>query len=330
MNHSKDLLKTDVLSGIQPTGNLHLGNLFGAITNWVKLQDEYKCAFCIVDYHALTSVPISSNLKQNTRSIVIDLLACGIDPKKSILFVQSDVPQHIELYWIFACLTRYGELSRMTQFKEKGGNKETVGLGVLSYPVLQAADILLYGASKVPVGEDQLQHLELTREILRRFNKTYGFLFEEVSALTTKVPRILDLKNPLSKMSKSHPSGAVFIDDSEDVIRKKIKKAVTDMGSDDEKMSPSIENLLGLLQACNQDEYVSMLKAYKDQELRYGDLKVSLGNELCEYLKPIREAKKDWLNREKDIDEILFEGAKKASLIAGPRVKLARKMVGLD
>ena len=329
-DYSKDLLKTDVLSGIQPTGNLHLGNLFGAITNWVKLQDEYKCAFCIVDYHALTSVPDPARLKENTRSIVTDLLACGINPNKSILFIQSDVPEHIELYWMFACLTRYGELSRMTQFKEKGGNKETVGLGVLSYPVLQAADILLYGASKVPVGEDQLQHLELTREILRRFNKTYGFLFEEVNALTTRVPRILDLKDPLSKMSKSHPEGAVFIDDSEDVIKKKIKKAVTDMGSDNDGMSPSVENLLGLLEACNENEYKSMFEAYESKELRYGDLKVSLGKELCSYLKPIREAKEEWVQKPKDIDEILFEGAKKASLIAGPRVKIARKLVGLD
>mgnify|MGYP001165434677 FL=1 len=328
-NHSKNLPKTDVLSGIQPTGNLHLGNLFGAITNWVDLQKSYKCAFCVVDYHALTTVPDAQELKANTESIVIDLLACGIDPNRSILFVQSDVPEHLELYWIFASLTRYGELARMTQFKEKGGNRETVGLGVLNYPVLQAADILLYGASKVPVGEDQLQHLELTREILRRFNKTHGFLFEEVKALTTKVPRILDLKNPSAKMSKSHPEGAVFIDDEEGVVIKKVKKAVTDTGDDQQEMSPSIENLMGLLHACNQDQYNLMLDAYNSQNLRYGDLKVSLGNELCEYLKPIRESKNEWLQKKEEVREILFEGAKKASSIARPRVEIARKLVGL-
>lgn len=318
-----------VFSGIQPTGPLHLGNLFGAVENWVRLQDEEDCAFCLVDYHALTAAPPAEDLRAHTAALAVDLLACGVDPEKAVLFVQSDVPEHLELYWLLACVARYGELARMTQFKDKGGGRETVGMGLLNYPVLQAADVLLYGATRVPVGEDQVQHLELAREILRRFNGRYGETFAEIEAILTPVPRILSLNDPTSKMSASKPEGAVWIGEPEASLRKKVRRAVTDAGPDDGGASPGVANLIGLLRACDPAAGEAAADSHREGTLRYGDLKAALADALVARLAPVREGQERWRSRPDEVVGILAAGAARARAIARPRLERVRAAVGL-
>src|SRR3989338_3880433 len=236
--------KPIVVSGIQPTGRLHIGNYLGALKNFVDLQnsEKYRCFFFIADYHALTG-DITDFSKKITE-LQIDFLAAGLDPKKSTLFVQSEVPGHTDLGWILSTVTPFGELARMTQFKDKSEKQaENVNAGLFTYPALMAADILMYDAVFVPVGDDQDQHLELTRTIARRFNKKYGETFIEPKSLHTETPRVMSLTDPTYKMSKSEPAGCLFLDDELTVIEKKIKTAVTDSGSDvryDEKTKPAI------------------------------------------------------------------------------------------
>lgn len=316
-----------VLSGIQPTGQLHLGNYFGAVRNWVRLQREEECAFCIVDYHALTAGPEAGTLARDTLSLATDLLACGIDPEAAILCVQSDVPEHLEMYWLLACVARFGELARMTQFKDRSAGGETVGLGVLNYPVLQAADILIYGATKVPVGEDQVQHLELAREILRRFNRRFGPVFAEIAPLLTPVPRILSLSDPARKMSKSAPEGAIWLGEAEESLGKKVRRAVTDSG--DGGAGPGVGNLLGLLAEVDPALAKEMRAAREEGALRYGDLKAALAAALASHLAPIREAQGVWQGRPGEVEEILNAGAARARAIAQPRLAAARAAVGL-
>ncbi|MBC8514738.1 tryptophan--tRNA ligase [bacterium] len=324
-----NLPSVDMLSGIQPTGRLHLGNYLGAVREWVKIQENENLFVCLVDYHALTAAPLPDSLRAQTRSLLVDLLACGLDPEESVLFCQSDLPEHIELFWILSCVARFGEMARMTQFKDKGGGTDTesVGLGVLNYPVLQAADILLYGPNKVPVGEDQAQHLELTRELLRRFNKRYTPLFQEVRAHIPQVGKVLSLNQPSRKMSKSDPTGCVFIDEEAESLLKKVKRAVTDSGQG--ALSPGVLNLLGILASFNAEEGKKAHKEAEGGQLRYGDLKVAVAGVLEDALSGIREEKRAWLNRPDRVEEILQEGAKAARRIAQPRLAAIRDVVGL-
>ena len=292
------MTKKRVLSCIQPTGEIHIGNYFGAIKNWVDIQEKYDCVYGVVDLHAMTMPYDTKELQENTLQMFIDLLACGIDPARSVIFVQSLVPQHTELTWIFSCVTSYGELSRMTQFKDKsdqldeGSKKSFVSAGLFTYPVLQAADILIYKADFVPVGKDQEQHLELSRNIAVRFNNQFGEFFPEPKPLFTDVPKLMSLADPTRKMSKSMgEKHYIGVFESEESIRKKVKTAVTDTGSmPNGEMSPGVANLFTIIKACNNISAWESLQAdYIRGGLRYSDLKETTASSLVAALQPMRE-----------------------------------------
>jgi len=329
------MIKERVLSCIQPTGKgeLHLGNYFGAIKNWVRLQNEHDCIYGVVDYHAITSEYDPNQLQENTLEMAMDLIACGIDPDKVILFVQSHVPEHTELCWILFTVTAYGDLARMTQFKQKASEREFVNAGLFNYPVLMAADILVYKATKIPVGRDQEQHIELTREIARKFNAQFGDFFPLPEAIFTRGAKIMSLADPTKKMSKSYGfKHYVGLMEPEDVIRQKIRTAVTDPGpgQDGRWMSPGIENLFTLLELTAD---ASVYKAFEDEyrrgTLKYEKLKDAVFAHLMEELKPIRERKRE-LERDKEgVKEILRRGAEKARAIAQKNMAEIRKRVGV-
>src|SRR5829696_5903436 len=243
-------MRKRIFSGAQPTGQLHIGNYLGALKNWVALQDEYESFYCIVNLHAITLPQDPKTLRQKTRDLARIYLAAGIDANKSTVFVQSDVPEHAELTWILSCISRMGELERMTQFKDKGkGNSERAGVGLFTYPVLMAADILLYRTDLVPVGQDQKQHLELTRDLAERFNRDFGETFTVPEPFIQKLGgRIMSLSDPLKKMSKSDddPNGCVLLMDDKDTVQRKFKRAVTDSGTEIkfDESRPAINNLL--------------------------------------------------------------------------------------
>jgi tryptophanyl-tRNA synthetase len=286
-----------VLSGVQPTGDLHIGNYFGAIQNWVRLQDNYECRYCVVDYHSMTMPYNAVQLRENTWNMVFQLLACGVKPEN--LFIQSLVPEHTELGWILNCVTSYGELQRMTQFKDKSDQlKETDGdafisVGLFDYPVLQAADILIYHADYVPVGKDQEQHLELSRNIAQRFNHQFGKeYFIHPEPLFTETPKILSPADPNRKMSKSlGEKHYINLFGEEDRVRKQIKSAVTDTGDTPAgEMSAGVKNLFELMRACgNQEAHNSLMEDYKNGSLRYSDLKEHTANTLIGLITPFRE-----------------------------------------
>ncbi len=301
-----NMTKKRVLSGIQPTGEIHIGNYFGAIRNWVDIQDKYDCVYGVVDLHAMTMPYDPKVLEENTLRMFIDLLALGIDPARSVLFVQSLVPQHTELTWIISCVTSYGELSRMTQFKDKSdqldesSKKSFVSAGLFTYPVLQAADILIYKANFVPVGKDQEQHLELSRNIAVRFNNQFGEFFPEPAPLFTEVQKLMSLADPTKKMSKSlGDKHYIGVFESEESIRKKVKTAVTDIGGQPAgEMSPGVSNLFTIIKACgNLDVWNSLMKDYNGGVLKYKDLKDAAADSLVETLKPFRERREE-LNRD--------------------------------
>ncbi len=320
-----------VFSGIQPTGECHIGNYFGAIKNWVALQDRYECIYCIVDYHAITVDFDPKQLPKRVIDMAGDLIACGIDPKKSILFVQSHIPEHTELSWIFNCFTSYGDLTRMTQFKAKSAEKEFVSAGLFNYPVLQAADILLYKADRVPVGEDQLQHLELCRRIARRFNSKLGVsFFPEVQPILSKAPKIMSLADPSREMSKSaEDKHSIGIMEDENSIYKKIKSAVTDMGlQPGQEMTPGVKNLFLILQMTAEPEVVESLREkHREGKLLYKDLKEVVYENLIREIKPIRERRREIM--EEEIDRELRVGAEKASVIAKETMEEVRKIIGV-
>jgi tryptophanyl-tRNA synthetase len=286
-----------VLSCIQPTGDLHLGNYFGAVQNWVRLQDEYKCFYGVVDYHSMTMPYNPVQLRENTWKMVFYLLACGIKPEN--LFIQSLVPEHIELSWILGCTTSYGELTRMTQFKDKTEQlRETdkdafVSLGLFAYPVLQAADILIYHADYVPVGKDQEQHLELSRNIAQRFNHQFGKeYFAHPEPLFTETPKILSPADPNKKMSKSlGEKHYINLFGEETRVRKQIKSAVTDTGEPSYGgMSAGVKSLFDLLRACNSmDAHDALMADYSAGALKYSDLKESVANAVVGLINPFRE-----------------------------------------
>ncbi len=332
-NATVKMMKKRVFSGIQPSGSIHIGNYLGAISRWVKMQDEYDCIFCIVDLHAITVPQDPRILKSKIRELAALYLAAGIDPKKSIIFVQSHVPAHTELAWLLNCIIPMGWMERMTQFKEKAAkNKERTSVGLFDYPALMAADILLYQTDAVPVGEDQVQHIELARDAANRFNKQYGQVFKAPEALVSKSgARIMSLDDPTKKMSKSESSKkhAVYLLDDEKEIKAKIMSATTDSKTEIvfDPSRPGIYNLLTIYQLFSGLDKQKIEARFKDKN--YNQFKNELSNIVIEALKPIR-ANYTKITKEKNhIDTILKEGAAKAALEAEKTLYLAKKNLGL-
>ena len=312
-----------IFSGAQPTGSVHLGNYLGALRNWVKLQHEYESFFCIVNLHALTLPQDPELLKQKTRDLARIYLAVGIDPKVSTVFIQSDVPEHTELTWILNCVSRMSELERMTQYKDKARKQqENVSVGLFDYPVLMAADILLYQTDLVPVGDDQKQHLELTRDIAIRFNRDFGETFKVPDAYIPKLgARIMSLSDPSKKMSKSDddPNGCVLLMDDADTVQRKFKRAVTDSGTEIrfDPSRPAISNLLEIFHLITgrPTEEVESHFAGKG----YAQLKGELADVTIEFLRPIQRSVNEI--SEERLDEILTLGKEKARAIANPTLQ---------
>jgi len=327
-------MKKIAFSGIQPSGVIHIGNYLGAINQWVENQDKFDNIFCVVDLHAITVPQNPKELKENTYLTAATYLAAGVDPKKSIIFVQSHVPAHSELAWILNTSSKLGELYRMTQFKSKTANakKDSIGTGLLTYPTLMAADILLYNTNVVPVGNDQKQHVELTRDLAQRFNKTFGKTFVVPEPLIRKAgARIMGLDNPENKMSKSSTSenNYIAITDSPETIRKKIMRATTDSGKTI-KFDPKrkgLYNLLTIYQIFSGKTEDQIEKHFAGSG--YGDLKKELANLVIDKLSPIQEKINYYMKNKKLLDKILLEGAKKANKIAKKTMKNIKNKIGL-
>ena len=316
-------MKPNLLSGMQPSAaSLHLGNYLGALTNWVKMQQDYNAYFVIVDLHAITVPQDPKELRENTRRTAAQYIAAGIDPEKSALFVQSHVPAHAQLAWVLNCITGFGEASRMTQFKDKTqrGGVENSSVGLFTYPILQAADILLYQPKAVPVGEDQRQHLELTRDLAMRFNSRFGETFlVPVAHILKETAKIYDLQLPTAKMSKSaqDPKGLINLMDEPTAVTKKIKSAVTDTDGEirfDRERKPGVSNLLGIFSAITGDTIASLEARFAGQG--YGALKTELAEVAVEHLTPIRERANELLNDKAQLDALLAHGAQKANELA--------------
>ncbi len=328
-----------IFSGVQPTGNLHLGNYLGAIKNFVELNDdkENQCIFCVVDLHAITVKQDKDELKSHIRETAATFIASGIDTSKSIIFNQSEVHAHAEGSWILSCMAPMGWLNRMTQFKEKAGkDKEKASVGLYIYPILMASDILLYDTTHVPVGEDQKQHLELTRDIAQKFNKDFNcenFLKVPEPLIKKKFSRIMSLKDGLKKMSKSDPSdlSRINLTDSKDEIVNKIKKAKTDsypIPTEEIKLKdrPEAQNLLGIYSSISNQTLDETLNEFGDKN--FSDLKVQLAEILSNKISPITKEIKKLTNDKKYLDKILLEGAIKAEEIAGQKIKEMKKIIG--
>jgi tryptophanyl-tRNA synthetase len=322
-----------VFSGIKPSGEMHLGNYLGAVRQWAAQQDDHDALYCVVDLHAMTEPFDHAELTAATRQTATALLAAGLDPARCILFVQSHVGAHAELTWILNCVATFGELRRMTQFKEKGKGQESVSLGLFDYPVLMAADILLYDTDEVPVGDDQRQHLELTRDVAIRFNHRFGDTLVVPRATVPPVgARVMDLQDPTSKMSKSidSPQGTVLMLDPPDVITRKIKSAVTDSGTDiryDTAAKPGVSNLLEIYAAAT-DSPVTKAEAEFDGQ-GYGTFKASVADAVIELLEPVQARYETLAADPGEVDRQLRLGADKARVIAEPVLERARKAVGL-
>ena len=326
-----------VLSGVQPTGGLHIGNYLGAIKNFVSMQTEYDCFFCVVDLHAITVKQDPKLLKNNTYEVVATYLASGIDPVKSVIFNQSNVSSHSELAWIFNCITRMGWLNRMTQFKDKAGkDKENASSGLFIYPNLMAADILLYKATHVPVGDDQKQHLELTRDIAQKFNRDYecdGFFPIPEPIIDKNISRIMSLKNGEQKMSKSDPSdySRISLTDSADQIEKKIKKAKTadtPMPDNNEDVSKLLEvnNLLNIFSGFSEIDKSELIEKYKGQN--FSNFKNNLAEVIIEHIKPISKEIDKLMSDKAYLNQVISSGAEKASEKANVTIKEVYDIVG--
>jgi tryptophanyl-tRNA synthetase len=317
---------------MQPTGDLHIGNYLGALKNWVKIQSDYECIFCIVDLHAITVHQDPKQLRAKINEIAALYLAAGIDPGQSSVMVQSAVPAHVELSWMLTCVTPVGWLERMTQYKAKSAAQESIGDGLLQYPVLMAADILLYQAAIVPVGEDQSQHLELTRDIAQRFNSLYGDTFRVPStSLPTVGARVMGLDDPTIKMSKSAPGAghAVALLDPPAVIRKKILRATTDSNPavDFETAGPGVVNLLGIYQAFSGWDGDQMRAHFAG--MRYGDLKKQVAEMVVIHLEPFQQRYREIVADPAYIQGILRQGAGRVTPIANSTVDLVKRRMGL-
>jgi tryptophanyl-tRNA synthetase len=324
-----------VLSGIQPTADsFHLGNYLGALRNWVALQDTHDAFYCVVDLHAITAGHEPKLLRQRTRASAAQLLAVGLDPERCTLFVQSQVPEHAQLEWVLGCITGFGEASRMTQFKDKSAKQgaERASVGLFTYPILQAADILLYQADQVPVGEDQRQHLELTRDLAQRFNTTFGKTFTVPDAYIIRdTAKITDLQEPTAKMSKSASSANGLIELLEDPARaaKKIRSAVTDTGREivfDAQNKPGVSNLLTIYSSLTGTPIPDIEAKYAGKG--YGDLKKDLAEIVVEFIRPIQERTKAYLDDPAQLDKLLAIGAEKARAVSSVTLRRAYDRVG--
>ncbi len=321
-----------IFSGIQPSGTITLGNYIGALRQFTELQDEYNCYFCIVDQHAITVPQDKQELRKNIKSLAALYIASGINPEKSTLFIQSEVPAHAQAGWILQCNTYIGELERMTQFKDKSDGKDAVSAGLLTYPPLMAADILLYGTDLVPVGEDQKQHLELTRDIAERFNNRYNDIFTIPEVRIPKVgARIMSLQDPVKKMSKSDQNQKAFITllDEPKQIEKKIKSAVTDsegIVKYDKENKPGISNLLSIYSILEGTPIQQLEERYEGKG--YGDFKGDLANIVVNAIKPIQDRYYELIDS-KDLDDILDKGADKANYTASKMLTKMERAVGL-
>ncbi|MGB9779282.1 tryptophan--tRNA ligase [Caldanaerobacter sp.] len=320
-----------VFSGVQPSGDIHIGNYLGAMRQFVALQDDYECFFCVVDLHALTVPQDPVELRKNTIELAALYMAIGLDPKKVTLFVQSHVSAHAELAWLLQCITYFGELSRMTQFKEKSKGKETVSVGLFTYPDLMAADILLYKTHYVPVGEDQKQHLELTRDIAQRFNNRFGETFVIPEPMILKLgARIMSLTDPTKKMSKSDadPNNRINLLDDPDTIYRKIMKAVTDSETEirlDWEKKPGVSNLLTIYSLFTGMEIEEVVNKFKGQG--YGALKKELAEVVIDRLSDIQKNYKDI--SEEEVLKVLREGAEKAEAVAVETLREVKEKMGL-
>ena len=325
-----------IFSGVQPTGNLHLGNYLGAIKNWVKLQEKSNCIFCIVDLHAITISENRNQILNNTREVAAAYIASGIDPKKNVIFVQSNISGHSELSWILSCHTPIGWLNRMTQFKDKAGkNKEKAPLGLYSYPVLMAADILLYKSTHVPVGEDQKQHLELSRDIAQAFNRYYNQEFFPIPdpIITGNATRVMSLKDGMKKMSKSDPSDQSRINLTDDSlnIKKKIQKARTDSGPFPQSIEelenrPEINNLINIFSALNDEPPESVIFEYKEKDFKI--FKSDLSDLVNEKISKISSEMKKLLKDQDYLESILRDGCQRANEIAKKNIEDLKNLIG--
>lgn len=327
------LMKPVLVSGIQPSGKLHIGNYISALKHFVYLQNSgrYQCYFFVADLHSLTADFNPSEKYKQIIDVVLNLLAAGINPKKSVIFVQSQIPQHTELTWILNAITPFGELKRMVQFKDKSSRQDEVNVGLFDYPVLQAADIILYDAEVVPVGEDQLQHLELARTLARKFNSRFEKLFIEPKSLLTETPKIMSLLDPNKKMSKSSPETCLFLDDSPDAIREKIKRAVTDSGKEityHPESKPAISNLIRIYQGFSDLTAKEIEHKFKDAS--YSQFKKELAELIIESLRPFRARKKLLSRKIGFVEKIIEQGRKKAEAKASKKMKLIKKVLGLS
>jgi len=325
--------KKIILSGIQPSGALTLGTYIGALKNWVKLADEYDCYYMIVDMHAITARQNPAQLRKTTLEQLAQYVACGIDPGKNTLFIQSHVPEHAQLAWVISCYTMFGELSRMTQFKDKSAkNADNINAGLFTYPALQAADILLYQADLVPVGGDQKQHIELTRNIAVRFNGIYGDVFKLPEPYIPKIgARIMDLQTPVSKMSKSEiaDGGCVLMLDKPEDILRAFKRAVTDSETSvryDPENKPGVSNLMQIYSACTGKSFEQIENEYAGQG--YGAFKLHVGEAVVETLRPVREEAARIMADKAFLEKIYTEGAEKASRAGGRTLRNVYKKIG--
>lgn len=326
--------KKIILSGIQATGDLTLGNYLGSLNNWVKMQEEYDCYYMIANLHTLTVRNDPEILRKNTLKVLALYIACGLDPEKNTIFIQSHVPAHTRLSWVLNCYTYMGELNRMTQFKDKSAkHADNINSGLFTYPVLMAADILLYNADLVPVGDDQKQHLEITRDIAERFNSLYGKTFKIPEAYIGKVgARIMGLQNPTSKMSKSSqdPMDKILLTDSAEDIRKKLKKAVTDSDNSvrfDRENKPGVSNLMSIYGILKNKEMKEVEKKFEGQG--YGVFKSAVAEAIIERLEPIQIKYNELMENPEKLKAIYEKGAKKANEKADELLKDVYKKVGL-
>lgn len=332
-----------IFSAMQPTGALHLGNYLGALKNWVDLQNsgDYNCIFGIVDFHGMTIDYDPKKMPEHITDLAIDYLSCGLDPNKSTIMVQSHVPEHTELAWIFNCITPIAELERMTQYKDKSKqNQKNINVGLFSYPILMAADILLYQADTVPVGQDQTQHVEFTRAVARKFNNKFGKIFPEPKVLLTKSARLMSLTDPKKKMSKSlGPKHYIALTDSPAEIKKKISSALTDTGPSPSPAlgegsrvgsSPGVKNLFNLLETfAPLGTHKQLTDEYKKGALKYSDLKSTLADSIIKHLGPIQQKRKELEHDRPRIAEILISGAKKCQKIAKQTMEQVREKIGI-
>ena len=322
-----------VLSGIQPSGHLTLGNYLGAIKNWVPLSETYDCHFMLVDMHAITVRQSPQELRDRCFEFIALYIACGLDPQKNVLFVQSHVGAHARLSWVLNCYTQMGELNRMTQFKDKSAkNVDNINAGLFDYPVLMAADILLYGANAVPVGDDQRQHLELTRDVATRFNNVHGKVFVIPEPMIPPVgARIMGLQNPTAKMSKSGDAetDALYLLDPPKVLERKIKRSVTDPGNEvrfDLKEKPGVSNLMSILSATRGDSFESIVEQYNGQG--YGKLKGAVADAVIECLEPVQKRYAELRADEGELMRVLRDGAQRAAERANVTLKRVHEALG--